>query len=103
MRSPQMMGEEWPLPGMGHFQATFSVSDQRSGNGPDSAETPSRRGPRHIGQGSALAGARRNKPIRRGSSEYRTAGLRNDDAGGEVMIPRRTPAANRESYPNNAP
>ena len=31
MRSSHTMGEEWPRPGTGTFQRTFSVSDHRSG------------------------------------------------------------------------
>ena len=45
MRSSQTMGDEWPRPGTGTFQRTFSVSDQRSGY-PVPSTTPCPDGPR---------------------------------------------------------
>src|SRR5262249_24118007 len=52
MRSFQTMGDEWPTPGKGVFQAMFSVADQRMGNATFSWEMPSVCGRRHAGQGS---------------------------------------------------
>jgi hypothetical protein len=53
-RSPQTTGDEWPFPGIGIFQATFSVPLQRVGTSV-SAERPSPCGPRHMGQSAAVA------------------------------------------------
>ena len=44
-RSPQTMGDEWPRPPTGTFQATFCELDHSVGR-PDSAETPCPSGPR---------------------------------------------------------
>src|SRR5262245_6977210 len=51
-RSPCTIGEEWPTPGTGAFQATLSAALHLRGKF-FSDEWPSRRGPRHMGQSSA--------------------------------------------------
>src|SRR5437870_1067255 len=48
IRSPQMIGDDWPIPGSCVFQTTFSA-DHFTGR-PVSVECPSCLGPRHCGQ-----------------------------------------------------
>ena len=50
MRSPTMVGELWPRPGIGAFQAMFSVSLQCVGGFWPGVAMPSRVGPRQAGQ-----------------------------------------------------
>src|SRR5262249_697696 len=70
-RSPQTMGDECPLPGMGVFQRIFSVLLQRRGT-LVSSDVPSPRGPRQPGQFSARVGA----GMQRKARQVRMRGMR---------------------------
>src|SRR6185369_1915370 len=56
IRSPQTTGDEWPLPGSGIFQRTFSVALHLTGK-PVSSDVPSRLGPRQPDHSSGPAWA----------------------------------------------
>src|SRR5262245_17013171 len=56
MRSPQMIGVEFPADGKATFQRTFSVTVHLTGKS-FSPDTPAPAGPRQLGQFSALAEA----------------------------------------------
>src|SRR5689334_17673379 len=63
IRSPKAMGEEWPLPGMGVFQAMLSELLQWRGR-LASVLWPLSWGPRHMGHSSAIAGIEQSSSSR---------------------------------------
>jgi len=76
MRSPQTTGEDHPRPGIGVFQATFSVVLQVSGS-PEATISPEECGPRNCGQ---LSSVRAVDPTR----ETRATRTRHRMSMGEV-------------------
>src|SRR5262249_22696575 len=91
-RSPQTTGDEWPIPGMGVFQRTFSSLPHFSGTFV-SADVPSPRGPRQPGHSSADSGIAQ-KVQRKGSSADRTV---IGQLRGFVFRPRGENASRREN------
>ena len=88
MRSPQTMGEEWPLPGMGTRQKTLSVLLQWVGMSV-SSEVPSPCGPRQLGQSAAKDAARWHERLTEREGDVlrlMAKGLSNAEIGQELFV-----------------
>src|SRR5262245_34502191 len=75
MRSPQMIGVEFPGAGSATFQRTFSSLLHLTGS-PFSADTPRAVAPRQVGQLSALANAAQPRTARTQINCFMAASLR---------------------------